>query len=277
MSYTNRNIIDIFGISLTSVLLIYLGVLSPGLFLWEDIKESMFFRGLTVVANCLVALVAGLFLIVSNTRGYVKSEEYVLGGKYCYECRHAKAERVHHCSRCKRCINRMDHHCAWIGACVNGRNLGNFTKLIFVTLVTGVVHLALYGYAAQRRLRIHQGKIAPRFSSVMICINILVIAALMVLLGLLAIRHIRIIKYNTTYLEMLQARRLKRLGMYVPENPYNKGGKENFKEIFGTTLDFILCRTPKSIDQMSYKNYWPPLRVTKSTSTAQIPSHATQL
>jgi len=274
MYFSNRTSADKLGLCFSSLLILYFGPVAPPMLLSEIIRDSIYVRCLSVLFNVLLCLNVLLFLYVSSARGYLKEEEYTRGGKFCYECKHAKAERAHHCSRCKKCITRMDHHCPWIGACVNGENTGNFIKLLFLSLICASISIFLHGCAIQKKIRVKMGNQWYEPSFFVLIVNVLVLLCLLFALNVLFIRQIRMALKNTTYLESLQLEKLDDLGIAYPKNPYDRGKLENIKEVFGTAADFLLCRTPERMRYTRYSNYWPPLRITKSGSIQSSISNA---
>ncbi|KAI5181713.1 hypothetical protein NEOKW01_1881 [Nematocida sp. AWRm80] len=271
MYFKNRSTIDRIGLGISYSLLGYFGLISTPLILWKDIPHTRVYRWLVVLLNVSMCSTFGLLMLVSGTRGYLKEEEYKSGGKFCYECRQAKAERAHHCSRCRRCITKMDHHCPWIGACVNGHNFGNFTKLVAIGDFTSFLGLWLYSYAFLRRVRVYTAGFNVDIFLFISAMNILLLLLATVGLSVLFARQISLIYKNMTYLESLQVRKLNQLQISYPPNPYNKGLLGNLKEIFGTPLEFFLCQVPKKQKENRYINYWPPLRMTKSGTIRNTP------
>ncbi|KAI5170837.1 hypothetical protein NEFER03_0296 [Nematocida sp. LUAm3] len=261
MYFKNRELIDKVGLVISFSLLFYLGGAAPFLLLRKSIEDNVLLKSLVVSSNVLSAIILMLFFKVSSTRGYVKEERYILGGKFCYVCKQAKPERVHHCSKCNKCINRMDHHCPWIGACVNGKNFGNFTKLLFLVMIGTVLQLCMYGIEAHKRLKVCQGMCTPSFFSFILTTNIICLIGLFILLLSLFVRQVQMSIKNITYLEHLQIARLKEMNLICPENPYDKGAAENIKETHGNFFEFFLCKTPKASYHYGYKVYWPPMRV----------------
>ncbi|KAI5189556.1 hypothetical protein NECID01_0579 [Nematocida sp. AWRm77] len=265
MYFRNRSFADKLGLCLTYSIIFYFGVGTTPSLLYKEIQESTWTRGAVVALNVFICIVLLLFVKVSSTRGYLKEEEYVSGGKFCYECRTAKAERAHHCSRCQKCINRMDHHCPWIGACVNGENAGNFTKLIACALFCICIALGLYGAEIKKRVSVRIDLAALNVSFFVLIVNFILLCGMLIALLALFIRQIRLIATNTTYLESLQIKKLDTLGISYPGNPYDKGCLKNMKEVFGTPLNVFLCTVPEEVKKQNHKTYWPPVKTTRSS------------
>ncbi|KAI5189176.1 palmitoyltransferase ZDHHC3/7/25 [Nematocida minor] len=270
MYFSNRSYMDKVGLSLTYSLIMYIGVFSGPVFLWNDLKNWHITRTCLAILNGLVVLDLVLLIFVSSTRGYVKEEEYVPGGKFCYECRKAKPERAHHCSRCKKCINRMDHHCPWVGSCINASNLGNFIKLIFSILMSSLMALFLHGYVFHLKIRLFYDSIEIKPSLCVISVNIIILILVATGLLFIFIRQMKFLLANVTYLEYLQIKKLNEIGVIEPRNPYDKGVLGNLKIALGSPLGFLACREPEDAKVFGYKNYWPPLRMSRSMSSSQI-------
>ncbi|KAH9387297.1 uncharacterized protein NEMAJ01_2193 [Nematocida major] len=274
MYFSNRSYMDKVGLSLTYFLIGYIGVASGPLLLWEDLKEWEVTRGILALLNAFVVLDLLLLVCVSRTRGYVREEEYVPGGRFCYECRMAKPERAHHCTRCKKCITKMDHHCPWVGSCINASNLGNFIKLISSLFISAVLSLCLHSYVFRLRIREVYDSVVISPSICLICVNILVMLLAGVGVLFIMIRQIRLMLLNETYLEHLQVRRLEELGLERAKNPYRKSLRQNMGSVFGGPLHFLLCRAPAGAASFGYRNYWPPLRTAKSISSSHVELNA---
>lgn len=269
MYFSNRSYMDKVGLSMTYLLIIYIGIFSGPFFLWDDLKNWQITRTCLAVLNGLVVLDLVLLIMVSSARGYVQEEEYIPGGKFCYECRKAKPERAHHCSRCKKCINRMDHHCPWVGSCVNACNIGNFIKLIISILVSCLLSLFLHGYVFHLKVRLFYDAIKTVPSLFLIGMNFLVLGLISIAVLFIIIRQLKLLVSNKTYLEYLQIKKLGEIGVSVPKNPYDKGFVKNLKAVMGTPIEFLLCQEPEEAKEFGYKNYWPPLRMSKSMSSIQ--------
>ncbi|EIJ87490.1 hypothetical protein NEPAR06_0073 [Nematocida parisii] len=269
MYFRNRSYMDKIGLSMSCTLITYIGIVSGPTLLWDEIRDRTITRVCLMAQNAFVFLDVLLLIYVSNTRGYVKEEEYVVGGKFCYECRKAKPERAHHCSRCGRCINKMDHHCPWVGSCVNANNLGNFIKLITSVLISSVLSLFLHGYVFHKKVGMVYDTLSINIPICLIGLNIIILSFISVAVFLILLRQIRLLIKNITYLESLQIRMLNRLGISVPANPYDRGAMGNIKASLGSPKDFLLCREPENAFAFGYKEYWPPLRMTKSISNTQ--------
>lgn len=264
MYFRNRSFVDKLGLCFSYGMILYFGVTSTPLLLHREMTATTWTQTAFVVLNVLVCATVFLLVRVSNTRGYLREEEYISGGKFCYECRMAKAERAHHCSRCQKCINRMDHHCPWIGACVNGENSANFAKLVFVVFSAVCLSLVLYAVAIKQRVQVVLDESSLDVSFFMLLINFLLLGCVLLAMLALLVRHTRLVCSNITYLESLQLQKLDSMGLSYPRNPYDKGRLNNIKEVFGSPVNFFLCTTPAEIKKPRYVNYWPPVRLTKS-------------
>ncbi|OAG31976.1 palmitoyltransferase [Nematocida displodere] len=266
MHFYNRRFEDCVGLSISYTLIFYFGAVSNPILFWEDIQEERAIRGAVIFINCALVLIFGLLFKVSNTRGYLEAKEYRVGARFCYDCRQSKAERAHHCSRCKKCVKKMDHHCPWIGSCVNADNFGNFTKLLGTVFITSLVGLGLYSVKFHRLLRVMVGITSASWQLAVVAANIIALVSIALIIIVLLVRQTRLMLSNLTYVEWLHVRKLDRLDMVCPKNPYDKGSRGNMYEVFGSPLDFILCRMPPSQDSIKYSNYWPPIRLTKNDS-----------
>ncbi|KAI5136851.1 hypothetical protein NEAUS04_1557 [Nematocida ausubeli] len=270
MYFRKRGTTDKIGLCLTYGLITYMGAISGPFLLWDELRDSPVTRMGLVFLNAMVFLDIFLLIYVSTTRGYVETEEYVPGGKFCYDCKKAKPERAHHCSRCKTCINRMDHHCPWVGSCVNANNLGNFIKLITCIFLSSVLCLGLHGYAFHKKVQVLQDPFSVSTKICMIGLNICLLTLISCGVLLILIRQLRLLARNITYLESLQIRILKRLGVVVPHNPYDKGTLHNIRNSLGGIKGFLLCQEPEDAHEFGYSEYWPPMRMSKSVTSSRV-------
>lgn len=165
--------------------------------------------------------------------------------RFCRKCSAWKPPRAHHDSMTGRCVLKMDHYCVWIANCVGLLNYKAFILfLVYTFLAAGVASAALVGaFIAFIRqgggddtpfpcvaCQVPQSPVfqkPPSCRPIAIFIAFVVDAAFFVCLaGFLGV-HGRLAIVNCTTIEMYEKRR-------VPLWPYDRGWKNNLKEVFGS-------------------------------------------
>ena len=135
----------------------------------------------------------------------------------CSKCHLPKPERCHHCSVCQCCHFRFDHHCPIIGNCVC---LYNFKAFIL---------MPLYGFFLIQCMSL---ELSFHFKSFAIGLIIFIFS---IALPCFSFSFCSFITSNKTTLESL---------MNPPGPSYDKGSKENFKEIYSNFLSMFIPTRP---------------------------------
>lgn len=164
---------------------------------------------------------------LENFGSYRSEVENLTGSsrpRFCKKCNAWKPPRAHHDSMTGRCVLKMDHYCVWVANCVGLLNYKAFILFLAYTfLATGVGSAALVG-AFVSFLRQGGSDDTP---PVLIFVAFVVDAAFFLCLaGFLGV-HGRLVAVNCTTIEMYEKRR-------VPLWPYDRGWKNNMKEVFGS-------------------------------------------
>ena len=150
----------------------------------------------------------------------------------CPQCNLPKPARCHHCKTCGRCHLRMDHHCPVLGQCVG---LGNYQKFLVMLLWGSILSL----YATIFLMSIHTGRNYTVFRYIFSLITFV----LFVTTFSFYIHHLYLVSVNITTIEKLQK----------APNIYNKGIKNNIKQIFGTNpIWFFVPRKEPFITGFEY-------------------------
>lgn len=157
--------------------------------------------------------------------------------RWCKHCRAAKPMRTHHCSVCGVCVLKMDHHCPWMNNCVGHRNLRHFYLFLAHTAAACALFLRvgwtpLVGPALRTRTEVG----AEFLVALVTVLAVLMAAALFV-------------AWNT-YLVLTNQTTIEFYGNTCggdrrPRNtchtrPYDLGWRENWRQVFGTGLWFLL-------------------------------------
>ncbi|KAG6744614.1 hypothetical protein POTOM_051251 [Populus tomentosa] len=157
--------------------------------------------------------------------------------KYCDTCLLYRPPRASHCSICNNCVQRFDHHCPWVGQCI-GIILDPFLLNLVLpdcpnTLST--LHLDLsYNFSAK----------------IWMCSNLVLLHPFancsVWFVGGLTAFHSYLISTNQTTYENFRYRYDKK------ENPYNRGGIRNIREIFFSKIPPSMNKFRSFMDEDEY-------------------------
>ncbi|KAK8847815.1 hypothetical protein M9Y10_018847 [Tritrichomonas musculus] len=147
----------------------------------------------------------------------------------CTKCSLPKPERTHHCSECGLCYFRFDHHCPVIGNCVALYNLKAFMLFLiytFMLIIVFSVGCFLSSYYKHLLPPIILGVIGAFIFLIGLCV------------GCFGFSYLPAVCVNRTTLERIAG---------VPEDTFNVGAKENFRQIFGNSFFSWFIPTKPSI------------------------------
>ncbi|KAI8990247.1 DHHC palmitoyltransferase-domain-containing protein [Pilobolus umbonatus] len=172
--------------------------------------------------------------------------------RYCNICQAYKPPRAHHCKQCGKCILKMDHHCPWIGNCVGFGNYPYFIRFVFsVTLCCSYgLYLLIWRFQSmlndKRRPWITDKP--SNLELVVVVINIILVAFVILIVGILAVYHAYcLIKGQTTIegSEKRKTRRMVRRRKIDPvEFPFDVGFLHNICAVLGYNIISWLIPLP---------------------------------
>ena len=196
-------------------LLCYIFLLKPYSIEISDVKQYLLlFFNLIFLLTFLIASFSDPGSLEKALAKYPFDPSFINSLPKCPECNLPKPARCHHCKTCGRCHLRMDHHCPVIGQCVG---LGNHQKFIVMLLWASIFTF----YASYVILSIHT---INRKDTVYRFVFAFIALAMFITTFSFYINHLYMISKNITTIEKLQK----------TPNIYNKGIRNNFKQIFGS-------------------------------------------
>lgn len=146
---------------------------------------------------------------VSNDPESQLSEPLIQQKRYCSKCELPKPLRAHHCKVCNRCVLKMDHHCPFVGNCIGHGNVKLFWNFLF--------------YASLASAQVGIVTLATSSGEKMFLLGALSLSISVSTMFLLLNQTYMIIN-NTTLIEQKKP---------MKENPFDKGPKDNWVEVFG--------------------------------------------
>ncbi|KAG6743620.1 hypothetical protein POTOM_052320 [Populus tomentosa] len=163
--------------------------------------------------------------------------------KYCDTCLLYRPPRASHCSICNNCVQRFDHHCPWVGQCIGIRNYRFF--FMFISTAT-ILCLFVFGFSW---VFILDGKpnVWEAISHDVLADFLIVYCFIAVwFVGGLTAFHSYLISTNQTTYENFRYRYDKK------ENPYNRGGIRNIREIFFSKIPPSMNKFRSFVDEDEY-------------------------
>ncbi|CAF1502885.1 unnamed protein product [Didymodactylos carnosus] len=163
--------------------------------------------------------------------------------RYCFNCRCIKPDRAHHCSICRKCVLKYDHHCPWTNSCVS---FGNYKFFILFLGYALIFCIYVAATSIEYFIKFWQNVTSPQqdtsslstsgapsagkfhllflfFASVMFAVSV----------STLFFYHLYLIWKNRTTLESFRS------PIFIDgpnKNGFDLGYKQNFFEIFGSSL-----------------------------------------
>ncbi|TBU08714.1 DHHC palmitoyltransferase [Hamiltosporidium magnivora] len=264
----------------TLILCFYLHILTQAIYLLPDNWNKAKITYITIfnvsctmiyIYLCLAHINKGFVIKMSESELYLLGGDITRNGKFCRRCDLFKPERAHHCSRCQKCIKKMDHHCPWIGACVNHDNLGYFIRFLFFGASSNIL---LFGYLMCIFVRkINEKKFQFGIFYTGMVFSLLLSFSLSFLLTFFFIFTFRNATKNITYIEKLRYSDLKKYGMDINDNPYDRGAYKNIKDVLGKPKFLFLCGEKQNgiFYEKTYPcSEWPPYKFGRSVDENQI-------
>ena len=176
---------------ISSFLLIYSGVIDPGIML------------------------KGHPNIIKDTNNVERKKPirihqlgYVSQYKICETCNLIRPLRSTHCNTCNNCVYRFDHHCPWIGTCVGKRNYPVFVIFLCVlnlqqifTVIICIIHIYLKIKNDKKKGKDVKESVANSIMSLYIFIYVIIT---MIFTTELFFFHLRLVLNNKTTKEELK-------------------------------------------------------------------------
>ena len=158
---------------------------------------------------------------------YVKGKiKKIVGGqkytlKYCTTCNLVRDIRTFHCNICGICIEKHDHHCNYLSNCVGVYNYKKF----FIFIISACIHVSIIFVTCFHFIFFCQVDGEDGYEWITIIITIIIVFGgfFEIFTFWMVCQHIGIIIQNRTTREFIKK---KEYGIY------NKGCKENCKEVF---------------------------------------------
>lgn len=154
----------------------------------------------------------------------VTNLEKITKYRYCNKCNYIKPPRAHHCSVCDQCVMKMDHHCPFVDSCIGHGNHKLFWNfLMYASISAGQIAVCLL-FLNKGDNETFGDKIKRLETNTSVFLAATLSLAISVSTGMMFWMHTWMILTNRTTIENTALMR---------ENPFNKGVKYNWVEVFG--------------------------------------------